>query len=31
MSGWGWAIGGYLLTAAVWGGYAVWTRRGRTR
>lgn len=31
MSGWGWAVAGYLLTAGVWIGYAVWSRPGRAR
>lgn len=31
MNGWAWVIGGYLLTAAVWGGYVSWTRPGRSR
>ncbi len=28
MTGWGWVVAGYLLTAAVWAGYAWWTGRG---
>lgn len=31
MTGWGWVIAGYLLTALVWAGYLVWTRPGRSR
>lgn len=31
MNGWGWVIAGYLLAAAVWIVYWVWTRPGRTR
>lgn len=30
MTGWGWVVVGYLLTAGVWGGYALWTRAGRS-
>jgi hypothetical protein len=29
MSGWGWVIGGYAVTAATWAGYWLWTRPRR--
>lgn len=29
MTGWGWVVAGYLLTAAVWAAYVWWTRRDR--
>lgn len=28
MTGWGWVVGGYLLTALTWGGYLAWSRPG---
>ena len=31
MTGWGWVIAGYLLTALVWAAYLAWTRPGRSR
>ena len=31
MTGWGWVVAGYALTAGTWGGYLLWTRPGRTR
>ena len=29
MTGWGWVIAGYVLTALVWASYWAWTRPGR--
>lgn len=26
MTGWGWVVAGYLLTAGTWSGYFLWTR-----
>lgn len=31
MNGWGWVLAGYLLTAALWAGYVIWTRPERSR
>lgn len=29
MTGWGWVVGGYLLTGGVWAGYLSWGRARR--
>lgn len=29
MTGWGWVVAGYAITAAVWVAYLAWTRPGR--
>lgn len=31
MTGWGWVVAGYLLTAGTWAAYVLWTRPGRGR
>jgi hypothetical protein len=31
VTGWGWVVAGYLLTAGTWGGYLLWTRPGKGR
>jgi hypothetical protein len=31
MTGWGWVLAGYLVTAGAWGGYLLWSRPGRQR
>jgi hypothetical protein len=31
MTGWGWVVAGYAVTAGTWAAYALWTRPGRRR
>lgn len=28
MTGWGWVVAGYALTAGTWVGYVLWSRPG---
>jgi hypothetical protein len=29
VTGWGWVVAGYAVTAGTWSAYLVWTRPGR--
>jgi hypothetical protein len=31
MTGWGWVVAGYAVTAGTWAAYVVWSRPGRRR